>query len=468
MEQLFRSLPQIDEIKRMILREDPSMNEKDVTEAISQTIDSYRTKIKEQVITSPICNIQNRIKEESLIQLTLIKENKNKKNLRRVINGTGVILHTNLGRAPIAKAVLEEALTSLQGYSNLEYNLETGERGSRLSLVEDYLTALTGAESAVVVNNNAAAVLIALSALAKGGEVVISRGELIEIGGSFRVPEVMELSGSTLCEVGTTNKTHLRDYEKAITEDTKALLKVHTSNYRVIGFTKAVSGKELAELGQKYDLPTIEDLGSGVLVDLREYGLPHEPTVQEAVASGIDVVTFSGDKLLGGPQSGIIVGKKKYIDRIKSHPFYRAMRVDKFTFALLEETLRRYRDNGDITILELFQKQENDLKAVADDLRMRLLEGLTDQKDHFTIKTIKTKSIAGGGSLPETTFLSYGISIFGDQNFSANGFYNDLIAKTIPIVGRIEEGCYIIDVRTLLNDDVEIIVKEVLEILTNY
>ena len=265
-------------------------------------------------------------------------------HFRRVINATGVILHTNLGRALLSRAAVENVALLASHYSNLEYDLERGQRGDRYVAVVELLRQLTGAEDALVVNNNAAAVLLALQTLAVGREVVVSRGELIEIGGSFRIPDIMRSSGAMLHEVGATNKTHLADYQSAINERTALLLKVHTSNYRIVGFTETVPRAALVQLGNVSQLPVMEDLGSGNLVDLSAYGLDQEPTVSEVVRAGVDVVTFSGDKLLGGPQAGILVGKKRYIELLKRHPLNRALRIDKMTLAALESTLRHYVD----------------------------------------------------------------------------------------------------------------------------
>jgi L-seryl-tRNA(Ser) seleniumtransferase len=267
-----------------------------------------------------------------------------KPNLRRLINATGVVVHTNLGRSLLAPDAIENLLTLASRYSNLEYDLSQGARGSRYSNVEDILCEVTGAESAMVVNNNAGAVLVCLDTVAKGKKVIVSRGELIEIGGSFRVPDVMAKSGGILKEVGTTNRTHLRDYESAIEQDTGLLLKVHTSNYSIVGFTAEVTLKEMVALGEKYQIPVMEDLGSGTFIDFSKYGLIKEPTIQESVAAGADLITFSGDKLLGGPQAGIIVGKQEMLDCIKGNPMTRALRIDKLTLAALETTLRHYRD----------------------------------------------------------------------------------------------------------------------------
>ena len=263
--------------------------------------------------------------------------------LKKVLNGTGTILHTNLGRAPLGKEAASRVLETVSGYCNLEYDLEDGCRGERCGQIENILCEITGAEAAVAVNNNAAALLLILCTLAQGGEVIVSRGELVEIGGQFRIPDVMKQSGAGLVEVGTTNRTRLSDYETAVTETTKAILKVHTSNYRIIGFTEETSIEQLAPLREKYGIPLVEDLGSGALLDLTKYGLPGEPNVQDALRRGADIVCFSGDKLLGGPQAGIIAGKKEYIEKMRSNPLFRALRIDKITAAFLETILLEYR-----------------------------------------------------------------------------------------------------------------------------
>ena len=334
---LYRSIPKVDilladeEIKVLI--------EAYSRESVMEAIHSEMEKLRAYIGT---CDDEEKAKH----QIALLNENIAKAvaamhtpNMKKVINGTGTLLHTNLGRAPISYEHMMKAAEIVSGYSNLEYNLEAGRRGERYSHFEKLLCKLTGAEAAMAVNNNASSVLLILSSLAKGGEVIVSRGELIEIGGKFRIPDVMEQSGASLVEVGTTNKTHYEDYEEAITEETKALLKVHTSNYRIVGFTESVGIDELVPIAKEHEIPVVEDLGSGVLIDLEKYGLTHEPTVQESIAHGADVVCFSGDKLLGGPQAGIIIGKKKYIDMMKKNQLTRALRIDKFTAAALEMVL---------------------------------------------------------------------------------------------------------------------------------
>ena len=369
-----------------------------------------------------------------------------------VINATGVVLHTNLGRAPLTPSACAAISEVARGYSNLEYDLVAGERGSRHSHLEALLKELTGAEAALVVNNNAAAVLLVLAALAAGREVVVARGQLVEIGGSFRIPEVMEASGCRLREVGTTNKVYLRDYEAAIGPETALLLKVHTSNYRILGFTSTVSGAELAALGARYNLPTLEDLGSGVLVDLSCLGLEKEPTVPESVASGIDIVTFSGDKLLGGPQAGIIVGKKRYLDVIKRHPLARAVRVGKLTLAALEATLRLYRDPKraweEIPALRALSLSEAELKARAE----RLAREINELRLHLTAEVRPGTSEVGGGALPLSGLPTHLVAVTSSR-YSAGELAAALRRQEPPVVGRIADERLLLDLRTVFPED---------------
>jgi len=378
-------------------------------------------------------------------------------NLRNTINATGVVVHTNLGRSLLATEVVENLITIASRYSNLEYDLSIGKRGSRYSCVEDLICEISGAEAAMVVNNNAGAVLLCLETIARDKEVVVSRGELVEIGGSFRVPDVMAKSGGILREVGTTNRTHLRDYENAIAPNTGLLLKVHTSNYSVVGFTAEVSLPELVDLGAAHQLPVMEDLGSGTFIDFSKYGLLKEPTVQESVTAGADVITFSGDKLLGGPQSGIIVGKKEVIDRIKKNPITRALRIDKLTLAALESTLRLYRDEEKATriipTLRMIMLPLEEIQKRAQQLADALKKS-GDARLH--IQLIERSSKTGGGALPlmELPSLCVGVQIKG---ISPNALEKTMRSNDPPIIGRIEDDLFVMDPRTIRKDELSII-----------
>jgi len=376
-------------------------------------------------------------------------------NMKKVINATGTILHTNLGRAVISDEVAETIRKLVTGYSNLEYDLELGSRGSRYSHFEKIITKITGAESAMAVNNNAAAVLLILSTFAKNKEVIVSRGELIEIGGSFRVPDVMAQSGGKLVEVGTTNKTHIYDYENAINTDTAALLKVHTSNYKIVGFTEAVQLSDLVELAKKYNIPTIEDIGSGVLVDLSKYGLSYEPTVQDSIASGIDIVCFSGDKLLGGPQAGIIVGKKSMIDKIKKNPLTRALRIDKFTAIALECVFHEYIDENkainNIPVLKMINKGIAEIQIQSE----KLYNKLNPIIGHLCeIKVENCESQIGGGSLPMERLKSKCISI-KPHGMTTQALENKLRFAKTPVISRIANDKLILDLRTVFDNEIE-------------
>ena len=379
--------------------------------------------------------------------------------LKRTINATGVVVHTNLGRSLLSASVLDNLTTLSSRYSNLEFDLETGRRGSRYSAVEDILCELSGARAAMVVNNNAAAVLLCLDTLAKGREVIVSRGELVEIGGAFRIPDVMAKSGAILKEVGTTNRTHARDYENAVTEQTGLLFKAHTSNYSIVGFTAAVGLSDLVAIGRRHNLPVMEDLGSGTLIDFSKYGLIREPTVQESLTAGVDVVTFSGDKLLGGPQAGIILGGKTHIDRIKANPLTRAVRIDKMTLAALEGTLQLYRDESkamqQIPTLRMLTMPLAAIESRAADLKSRL-EKLADSR--LEVESIDLASKAGGGSLPLLNLPSrcIGVSVKG---MSANAIELWMRQQTPPVIGRIENGRFIMDPRTLQEEELEMIEK---------
>ncbi|MGB9812506.1 MAG: L-seryl-tRNA(Sec) selenium transferase [Thermovenabulum sp.] len=436
-----------------------------VLKSVREAVDELR----EFLISSNLnAELKENIYKDELIKeavrITLKKLEVNKAySLKKVVNATGVVLHTNLGRAPLPKEALENIYKIASGYSNLEYELDEGERGERYSHVRQLLIELTGAEDAMVVNNNAGAVLLCLSALSRGKEVIVSRGELIEIGGSFRIPEVMLQSGAKLVEVGTTNKTHLYDYERAINENTSLLLKVHTSNYKIIGFTSSVDRVDLKKLGEKYNLPLMEDLGSGVLVDLRKYGIPYEPTVQDSVKAGVDVVTFSGDKLLGGPQAGIVVGKKEIIDKIKKHPLNRALRIDKLTLSSLEAVLKIYFEGNldKIPVIRMISKDMETLKEDAEKLASSLNSILNERGRAIVLDDL---SEVGGGSLPgvelPTKVVALKIDGLGPEKIAQK-----LRLAEIPVIGRIKRDQFLLDVRTMSEDDIKYTVDMVRKVL---
>jgi L-seryl-tRNA(Ser) seleniumtransferase len=370
-------------------------------------------------------------------------------SLRPVVNATGVVLHTNLGRALLSALALERVAAVGAGYANLELDLASKERGSRYSHVEGLLRRLTGAEDALVVNNNAAAVLLALETLAHGKEVVVSRGELIEIGGEFRIPDIMLRSGARLREVGTTNRTHLRDYADAIGPDTGLLLKVHTSNYRVVGFTADVPSRELVHLGRERGIPVMEDLGSGSLVDLRAHGFPYEPTVPEVVASGVDLVSFSGDKLLGGPQAGIVVGTRAIVTRLKKNPWNRALRIDKLTIAALEATLYAYEAGDALASVPTLRLLTEPLASVRGRARRVLARVAPDVRRRLGAAIVESTSQVGGGALPTVELPTAGIAV-GATPPEARALDVALRGGDPPVVGRLIDDRLFLDCRTVL------------------
>jgi L-seryl-tRNA(Ser) seleniumtransferase len=380
-------------------------------------------------------------------------------SLRKVINVTGTLLHTNLGRAPLCKEALQAISNVAMGYSNLEYDLDDGKRGKRFTHVEELICKLTGGEAATVVNNNAGAVMLILAALAGGRSALVSRGELIEIGGSFRIPDIMAASGVTLREVGTTNKTHLKDYSDAINNDTALILKVHTSNYRILGFTEAVTGEELAGLAHRHNIPVLEDLGSGLLIDLSSYGLPYEPTVRESLQTGIDLVTFSGDKLLGGPQAGIIVGNREAIHQVRKHPMARALRIDKLTLAALEATLRLYIDPHkameQIPTLKMLTLPERALWLRCETMLPQIVEAINGEG---SCEIIEAPATVGGGALPLTELPGWVIAI-SPTALSLNELTISLRRCEPPVIGRIQDDRFLVDPRTLNNGDEEFLLQ---------
>uniref|UniRef100_UPI0040561D95 L-seryl-tRNA(Sec) selenium transferase n=1 Tax=Candidatus Electrothrix sp. TaxID=2170559 RepID=UPI0040561D95 len=457
MQKILRLIPSVDECLLAVLQDPefetiPAMLLK---KGIRAVLDQQRQKVLQghDITTDDL---------ELSVLLTSIKETiraLHQPVFRRVVNGTGVIIHTNLGRSVLPSDTLNQLCETSGNYSNLEFDLATGARGSRYSLVEKLLCELTGAEAALVVNNNAAAVLIALETLARQKEVIVSRGQLVEIGGSFRIPDVMARSGAKLVEVGATNRTHLKDYQNAITPETGLLLKVHTSNYRIIGFSKEVNNEELVSLGKKHQLPVMEDLGSGCLVDLSPYGLKKEPTVQEVVASGMDVITFSGDKLLGGPQAGIILGSKKFIKKIKRNPMNRAMRIDKFTLSVLESILRLYRDPQTVfervPTLHMISTPIALVHNKAEQLAKVLHKSL---KGCCTVQVAEVMSQVGGGAMPEQDLESRAI-VLQPLTMTLNRLEQKLRALEIPIIGRAENNRLLLDMRTIRSDELHLIDK---------
>jgi len=428
-----------------------------VREAVQAFLDAQREEIRSGLLADPALLEWERLAP----RLECFVRSFVRPRFRRVLNATGVVVHTNLGRSILAESAAAAVQNACAHYSNLEFDLDTGQRGSRYSHVEGLLTRLTGAEAAVVVNNNAAAVLLALSSLCAGREVVVSRGQLVEIGGSFRVPEVMAKSGAILKEVGATNRTHLRDYREAIGPDTAALMRVHTSNFRIIGFTREVPLEELAALGRERGLPVIEDLGSGTLFDVAQAGLHGEPTVREVVAQGADVVCFSGDKMLGGPQAGIIVGRREFVDVIRRNQLNRALRIDKMTLAALEATLRLYLDpelaRAQVPTLAMICAAPRELAAKA-----RGLAGLLRRRlgDSLEVALAPGASRVGGGAFPEkdlpTTLVCLSVKA---GSMSVEALRERLRRSDPPLVGRLEDGRFCLDPRTLDKKEFPLVVQ---------
>ncbi len=463
MKEFFRELPSMDICLKKVAIEDAELFQKTprllLKEAINTFFDLIRLQIKDgHYVDNTMFNLEYIYPK----MLSFIKSSTQAK-FCKVLNGTGIIIHTNMGRSVLAQEALEAICNVCNSYSNLELALETGTRGSRYSHIMDLLCLLTGAESAVVVNNNAAAVLITLNTLCKGKEVIVSRGQLVEIGGSFRIPDVMEHSGALLHEVGCTNRVHYKDYENAMNDNTAAIMRVHTSNYRVIGFHSDVSLQELVALGKKYNAVVIEDLGSGSFFDFSEYGLPGEPTIQTVVASGVDVVTFSGDKVLGGPQAGIILGKKAVIEKIASNPLNRVLRIDKMTLAALEATLRLYLNKDiafkSIPTLAMMTMKFNVLIERAEHLATELKNTCRDMAEIYIQKGY---SQVGGGSFPEHN-LPTSLVFIKPYKHTPEALKKALLKTDPPLIGRLEDQAFCIDPRTIINDDVKFIANVIFQ-----
>lgn len=449
---LLRQLPQVDELLRhptLLPAVSPRLRAL-AAAAVRRALAAKR----HWLAACPAADLPPDLDLESLLQELLPKiQAAGATSLRRVINATGVVIHTNLGRSPLAAAALAQIQEVAAHYSTLEYDLAKGERGSRHDHLEELLKEVTGAEAALVLNNNAAAVLLALTCLAKGKEVILSRGQMVEIGGSFRLPEIMAVSGALLKEVGTTNKTHLKDYEQAISLETAMLLKVHPSNYRITGFTSEVALPELVALGRRYGLLVVEDLGSGCLIDLSRYGIEREPTVQETLKAGADLVLISGDKLLGGPQAGLALGERSVISRLRAHPLTRALRPDKLTLSGLEATLRLYLDEpqaiAEIPTVRMLSRPVAELdrqaRGLARSLR-RLLGG------RVQIRVVSSIGRVGGGALPQVSLPSRALTLavppLSPQQLEAR-----LRQAQPPVIARIEQDTLLLDLRTLLPDD---------------
>ena len=454
-------LSQIPAINKILLLDEIKELINTYTEvAIKSAIKQYIEEIKQAILNEELSEVPSLSKIVGEVARIVEKEDKN--SLRRVINATGTILHTNLGRSLLSEKIKENIESVAFNYSNLEFDIDNKKRGSRYVHLIDIIKKLTGAEDVLVVNNNAAAVLLTLNTLVKDQEIIVSRGELVEIGGAFRIPEIIKLSGGVPVEVGTTNKTHLKDYENAITEETGALLKVHTSNYKILGFTESVSNEEISYLARENELVSINDLGSGQFVDFSKFGLPYEPTVKEILDSGIDIVTFSGDKLLGGPQAGIIVGKKKYIEKMKKNQLTRALRVDKMTLASLEATLKLYLDEKDalehIPTLHMISLSKERLFGKADVLKAKL------SSLDFDIRIEEDKAEVGGGSYPASYLESVAVKLT-HRKLHATEIERRLLEVEIPIITRIKDNSIILDMRTLRTREFDI-VKAALEEVT--
>ena len=455
--QLLSQIPAINKI--LLLDEVKSLIQEYSEVAVKSAIKNYIDEIKQEILNEELHEVPSLEKIVEVVSQIVKSEDNN--SLRRVINATGTILHTNLGRSLLSQKIKENIESVAFNYSNLEFDIDNKKRGSRYVHLIDIIKKLTGAEDVLVVNNNAAAVLLTLNTLVKDKEIVVSRGELVEIGGAFRIPEIIKLSGGTPVEVGTTNKTHLKDYENVITDNTGALLKVHTSNYKIVGFTKEVSNEEISYLARENELVSINDLGSGQFVDFSKYGLPYEPTVKEVLESGIDIVTFSGDKLLGGPQAGIIVGKKEYIEQMKKNQLTRALRVDKMTLAALEATLKLYLDEKEalehIPTLHMISLSKERLFAKAEVLKTRLSDL------DFKITVAEDKAEVGGGSYP-ASYLESVVVKLEHPRLSATDIERRLLEVEIPIITRIKDNELIFDTRTLRTREFDLVKQALIEV----
>ncbi|ADC51900.1 selenocysteine synthase [Alkalihalophilus pseudofirmus OF4] len=447
-QRLLRQIPPIHELQKdeayITLLKSGDLSDDLLTEWLQEAVAEVRSQILNEIWTE-----EASIKESIFTAVSARLSKHFDYTLKKVINGTGTVLHTNLGRAILSEQAIKQVIVAATSYSNLEYGLEEGARGSRHALIEDIVKEVTGAEAAMVVNNNAAAVYFVLTAFAKGREVIVSRGELVEIGGSFRVSSIMEESGAHLKEIGTTNKTHYKDYEAAISCETAMLMKVHTSNFKTIGFTSAVESKDLTKLAKEKEVILYEDLGSGALYDLSQHGIGDEPHVSEVLAQGVDLVTFSGDKLLGGPQAGIIAGSKKLIDRLKKHQLARVLRVDKMTLAALEATLKSYIDSNtalkEIPTLKMIVKSKEEIKQESEQFTSMLSK-------EWNSELIEDFSMVGGGTMPDVQLETW-LLLLSHPNKKTQEMIEALRLGETAVVTRVKDDKIAIDFRTISSND---------------
>ena len=435
-----KDLPSVNKVL-IELNDSVSVHDDFLKTLINRAINQYRNKIKNNELSMSPSELLSNITE------MVIKDSS--RSLVNIINGTGIVLHTGFGRAPFDSKLLKSIAKRLDGYVNLEFDLESGKRGDRQSHVRDHLSSICGSESSLCVNNNAASVMLSINEMAFGGEVIVSRGQLVEIGGSFRIPDIIKKSGAILKEVGTTNRTHFSDYKKAVSKKTKLILWVHTSNYVVKGFTRSVPLSDLVQLGRSKNIPVMVDWGSGAILDMKSLGLANEMPIRTIMSDKPDILTFSGDKLIGGPQSGIIIGKEKWINAMQKNPLYRVMRSDKITLGLLEEILRSYRSNyftkGNLSLRMLTTKRSTLVNR-----GKKVIQGLTKKKiKDFNIVLENSKVEAGSGSLPENPIESIALS-FSHKNISPNELARKFRSGRIPVVGYIKSNKFIIDLKAIL------------------
>ena len=448
---LLKYLPAVDNLLEQLMEQQYALPREYLVQVIRDELDHLR----QDILSEKFAGDEDAVKTEALERIKSRCESRQAGSMQSVINATGIVLHTGLGRAPLSESAREALEKAASGYVNLEFDLDSGTRGERNDHIEDLLCAVTGAEAGLLVNNNAAAVLLALNTLASGGESIISRGQLVEIGGSFRIPDVMAKSGTTMVEIGTTNRTHLQDYTDAITDQTRIILIAHTSNYKIEGFTKSPALKDLVELGQNHNIPLMYDLGSGALFDMERLGLPRELVVSEIIDAGVDVVTFSGDKLIGGPQSGLIVGTKALIDQMKKNPMTRALRCDKLIYASMEATLQSYISPAELPsknrTYELLTRSPGELHTLAE----AVLEGLPNEvPEILDLQLMDAPTEAGSGSLPTEQIPGIAL-VIQSSAWSPNRIMHWMRNWSAPIIGYIShDQCYF-NLRTILPDQIK-------------